>query len=373
MPRRSTVKRIGCVVLAAILAALPSSCGLNDEVDISEAALPEVTELAQISVAPAVEIPAETTAEAMPAGILPRTLQLSFLGDCMLSTLNGANDEGTLNWYAQNYPESYFFAGALPYTATDDITIANCETVLSDADHGKIAKEGERVFWFRGHAKNAEIFRQGSVEAVSLDNNHTGDYGDDGYADTVAAIENAGIMWGGAEKTLYLEKNGVKVAIICHKMFRKDYEYIIMQRLEEAKAVTDVQIIFFHGGTEYSHTVDEWMPQSCHNLIDNGADLIVGCHTHCLRPVEEYKGVNIAYSIGNFCYGGNRMPENRTVIYQQTFTFDDDNNIVSSQDNIVPFYVYTGASSNWQPAPIYNEDEKQRVLDFMYGKIDSPL
>lgn len=332
----------------------------------------EVVEFPIITIAPA----AEPTTEAPVTELQekpPAELTFSFLGDCMLATLNGAEDKGSFNWYAQNYPASYFFAGTLPYTATDDITIANCETVLSDIDYGRIGKEGERTFWFRGDSKNADIFKYGSVEVVSMDNNHTGDYGDDGYDATIQSLEQAGIRWGGAEKNLYLEKNGIKTAIICCKMFRKDYYYIISERLEEAKQQSDIQIIFFHGGTEYSHTPDDWMPETTHKLVDEGADLIVGCHTHCLRPMENYNGVNIVYSIGNFCYGGNRLPENRTVIYQEKFTFAEDKSILSNEEKIIPFYVYTGTSNNWQPSVIRDEAEKQRVLDFMYGTADSPL
>ena len=66
--------------------------------------------------------------------------------------------------------------------------------------------------------------------------------------------------------------------------------------------------MYFHGGTEKEHVPDDWLVELCHKYADMGVDLIVGSHPHVLRPMEEYNGVDIIYSLGNFCYGGNRLP-----------------------------------------------------------------
>ena len=60
-----------------------------------------------------------------------------------------------------------------------------------------------------------------------------------------------------------------------------------------------------------------------HLAIDEGADLVCGHHPHVLQGIEEYKGKNIVYSLGNFCFGGNAYPSDMdTIIFQQTFTID---------------------------------------------------
>ena len=93
-----------------------------------------------------------------------------------------------------------------------------------------------------------------------------------------------------------------------------------------------------------------------------------------MQPREIYNGVEIIYSLGNFCYGGALKPENRTIIYQYTLTINPEGlGIENRSSNMIPCYVYTGNSNNYQPAPITNEAEKQKVLDFMNQKTDSPI
>ena len=82
--------------------------------------------------------------------------------------------------------------------------------------------------------------------------------------------------------------------------------------LEEANANSDYQVVYCHGGEEKVHAYEDWKQASCHNLVDHGADLVIGSHPHVLQPMETYNGVNIVYSLGNFIFGGNNYPENRT-------------------------------------------------------------
>ena len=101
---------------------------------------------------------------------------------------------------------------------------------------------------------------------------------------------------------------------------------------------------------------------------------MIGSHPHVLQPREVYNGVDIVYSIGNFCYAGNRYPENRTVIYQMELTINGDLTLQSAQSTILPCYVYTGDANNYQPAVVEdNEDIKNKIMDFMDGKIESPV
>ena len=106
--------------------------------------------------------------------------------------------------------------------------------------------------------------------------------------------------------------------------------------------------------------------------MDNGADLVIGNHPHVLQPMENYNGVDIVYSMGNFCFGGNRRPENRTIIYQINLVIED-GKLVSKSSEIIPCYVYTGDSNNYCPKIIEDENIKQKVIDFMNWKIKSPI
>ena len=103
-----------------------------------------------------------------------------------------------------------------------------------------------------------------------------------------------------------------------------------------------------------------------------GADLVLGNHPHVLQPRELYKDKEILYSLGNFCFGGNRKPENRTIIYQLILSIQD-GVLAGTASEIIPCYVHTGGTvNNYCPAPITDEAQAQRVLDFLDGRITSP-
>ena len=103
----------------------------------------------------------------------------------------------------------------------------------------------------------------------------------------------------------------------------------------------------------------------------NGADLVLGNHPHVLQPREVYQGTEIVYSLGNFCFGGSRNPKNRTIIYQLILCIED-GKLVDTASEMIPCYVYTGSVNNYCPAPITDEEQCRRVLDFMNGKAKLP-
>lgn len=308
------------------------------------------------------------------SGSLPSltSVSVTFVGDCVLaSNINDTREDSFIK-YADVQEQSYFFVKAVPCYADSDFVMASCETVLSDRVLFRTEKEGE-AFWFKSPASYAGIFSAGCIDAVSLANNHTYDYGTEGYEDTAAALTSAGIAWGDIDRPVYFEKNGIKVAVVCAKLFSKNADADITSAIEEVLPESDIQILFFHGGEEYEHVPEDWMKELCHKYADMGVDLVVGSHPHVIRPMEEYNGVDIIYSIGNFCYGANRQPENRTVVLTETFYFNEDGEYEGAEEEITPFYVYTGDHSNWQPAPVTDPMEISRTMSFLSGGSDKPV
>lgn len=305
-------------------------------------------------------------------------INLSFLGDCTLGTQHGDDtDKKRFNYYALNNDKSYFFQGALPYISVDDFTIANCETVFTDSQLTERDKGYTPAFWFRSRTENAYIFSENSIEAVSLANNHTNDFGEQGQIDTQKAIESTNYtQWGNDDKDIILEKDGVKIGLVCCSLWDGSYADNIISRIESLNSTTDIQVVFFHGGEEATHTAESWKIDACHRIVDSGADLIIGGHPHVLQPLETYNGVHIIYSIGNFVFGGNLNPENATIIYQESITYNTDTKqIENSEENIIPFYVYGGnGSNNYQPVPINPDNSRySQILGFIYGENNSPI
>lgn len=296
---------------------------------------------------------------------------MHFTGDVLLAENLDAGRSGGFNEYAARESADYFLKNAEPYFLNDDFTVVNLENVFSDRNLSP-AQKPLPAYWFKSNSANTEILTKSGVECVSVANNHTRDYGAEGFSDTISALESAGIEYGTESKTVYFEKNGFKTAVICCCMWNKDWANRIIKRIKEAEEQSDFQIVFFHGGKEAEHTPEQWKIDACHALVDNGADIVVGAHPHVLQRTESYNGAKIVYSLGNFCFGGNRSPENRTAVYRLTITVNSNDKSFSHSSAIIPFYVYTGNTNNYQPDVIKNPEEAQKVLDYMKGNRDRP-
>lgn len=332
------------------------------------------------------------------------TISMNFVGDLLLATNHAQTYENCFNQVADEQPPEYFLQNVSEIFLNDDITVGDCENVFSDSDSLYISDKGQaqaeadyaaacaaaeaagepmpedtfQAFWFKSKAANASIIKVGGIDIVSIDNNHINDYGQQGKEDTKLALEAAGVEWGNSTKTVYREVNGFRIAFIFGTMYGPGAESTMLSNLNAAQSESDYQVVYFHGGTESIHEPEGWKVASCHNLVDNGADLILGDHPHVLQPMEEYNGVYIVYSLGNLCFGGNKHPENRTIIFNQTLNITKDipsgtYTITNISYDITPCYVYTGDINNWQPAIIDDEADKQKVLDFMNGLTSSPL
>ena len=300
------------------------------------------------------------------------TIDISIAGDCMLATYMGGAGAGSFNACAGEREPSYFLEGVQSVFAEDDFTIVNLENVLTDNPLTEAEKDHDPAYWYKGPTSNKNILTAGSVEAVSLANNHAGDYGPQGRKDTIAAMESIQMPYGLNDRILYLEKGGFTVAVICHGLWNEGQANSIVRRISQASERSDYQIVYYHGGRERVHAPEEWKVRASRKLVDAGADLVIGNHPHVLQPEEVYNGVHIVYSIGNFCYGGSKKPENRTIIYKLLLTVEG-HQVLSQETSVIPCYVYTGSANNYQPALIENEEERQKVLDFMSWNRESPL
>lgn len=301
-----------------------------------------------------------------------KTVTMSFVGDCTLGSQKGESGQYTFNGYARSNPPEYFFEKVEPILAQDDFTVVNCETVLSDRDLPYADKGSDGAFYFLGPASNAEILSAGSVEIAGFSNNHMRDYGAAGVSDTVAALEDAGLTVARHQEPLYVEKNGLTIGILACRISYGGQQKELYSQLAEMTANSDFQIVYPHGGGEGTHVIDGWRRDAYHDLIDRGADLIVASHPHVLQPIERYNGGTIVFSVGNFCYGGAKHPENRTAIYRCTLTWTGDG--VELTDSVIPCYVYTGSINNYQPCPVEESDPVyQKIVEYMYGQRDSVM
>lgn len=297
----------------------------------------------------------------------PVSLTLSVVGDCTLGTDETFDYDTSLNAYYENYGADYFLQNVKDIFSADDLTIANFEGTLTDSDERE-----DKTFAFKAPASYASILTGGSVEAVNTANNHSHDYGEQSFNDTLAALDDAGIVHFGYDETAVMDVKGIKVGLVgIYELYdHLEREQQLKDNIAKVKADgAQLIVVIFHWGNETETVPDSNQTTLGRIAIDEGADLVCGHHPHVLQGIETYKGRNIVYSLGNFCFGGNSSPSDMdTMIYQQTFTIDADGVKKDNVTNIIPCSISSAAYdgyNNYQPTPAEG-DEATRIL----GKIN---
>ena len=185
----------------------------------------------------------------------------------------------------------------------DDLSVINFEGVLKDDTRDR---QAGRQHWFRGPTDFAQVLTQGSIELAGLANNHVSDYGAAGRKSTRQALEAAGIPNFGYGRLHIFEKDGIRVGFggIRETTYKQD-RGIPAREIAELKTQGARFIVYTcHFGEEYQ-PVNDLQREMARAVIDAGADIVVGAHSHTVQGIERYKQGLIVYSLGNFVFGGN--------------------------------------------------------------------
>ena len=284
-----------------------------------------------------------------------KTITVSTLGDCTLGTDANFSTANSFNAYDEANGHDYFFKNVKSILEEDDVTFANLEGTFTTSNDRQ-----DKQYAFKGDPDYTEILTDGSVEVVTLANNHSGDYGEQGLADTETALEEAGIDYCIGDTITVKEVNGVKIAFIgiFVNYGTDDSENQLRSDIENAKKQgAELIITAFHWGSEKATQPDETQQSLAHIAIDCGADLVVGHHPHVLQGIEKYNGKYIAYSLGNFCFGGNSNPSDMdTMIFRQTFTISGDGAAEDDDVTVIPCSISSDQGyNNYQPTPAEGE------------------
>ena len=293
------------------------------------------------------------------------TITISAAGDCTLGTDEGFNYKRSFKGkYDAVQDPAYFFQNVQPVFAQDDLTIVNMEGTLTE----ETTREPKQ-FAFKGDAEYAKILTAGAVEAANLANNHSFDYGKKSYEDTITALEAEGISSFGYERTAVMDIKGVKVGLagVYELAEHIDCKQDLLDNIASLKEQgAQIIIVSFHWGQEKENVPSDVQVELAHAAVDNGADLVLGHHPHVLQGIEEYKGKNIVYSLGNFCFGGSSAPSDMdTMIFQQTFIVKDGKLQEDNVTNILPCKIssaYEEGYNNYQPI-LAEGDQKEKIFE----------
>ncbi len=348
----------GCLVAAfviiAVVVAVAGAGGSSQSPSQSHPQSP--SETSEVD-APA---DADAPAEADPTGD-SRHVTLTFAGDCTLGTDEEFDYSTSFNAaYEDADDPSWFFADVAGVFADDDLTVVNMEGTLTTSDERE-----DKTYAFKGDAEYAQVLVDGDVEAASLANNHSFDYGEQSYDDTIEALEDAGIETFGYDRIAYFDVGEVKVALIgTYELdLGLDVEDEMLANIQEAQeAGAQIIAVYVHWGVEYEYVPNDTQIELAHAAVDAGATVVVGSHPHVLQGYEKYHGRYIIYSLGNFCFGGNSNPSDKDcLVFQQTFTVDGDD--VADDDDIdviACLLSSTSSTNNYQPTLAEGTD-KERI------------
>lgn len=290
------------------------------------------------------------------------TITISAAGDVTLGRDSEYGYTGSFDHELelQDNDYSYFFRNVKDVFEADDITLVNLETTLTSA-----TKKADKSFRFKADPSYVEILKEGSIEAVSIANNHSRDYLEEGYQDTINTLEDADVGYFGYEHKYLEDIRGIKVGLAGF-YFMKETEELkenIKTSIEDLRNEgADIVILMCHWGIEKDNYPNSIQRNIAHYSIDKGADLVLGTHPHVLQGVEEYKGKNIVYSLANFSFGGNKNPfDYDTMIYVHKFNFKN-GELISEENEVIPCSISSVSNrNNYQPT-ILEGEEKERVL-----------
>ena len=298
----------------------------------------------------------------------PTSVRVTLVGDCTLGTDENFDYSTSVNAFFENYGADYFLQNVRSIFEQDDLTIVNFEGTLTTSE-----ERCENLYAFKGDPSFVSILSGSSVEAATIANNHSHDYGEQGFEDTKNNLTNAGITPFGYDTTAVVDANGVKVGLVgIYELYdHLEREQQLKDNIAKVKQDgAQLIIVVFHWGNEKETSPDSNEITLGHMAIDEGAHLVVGHHPHVIQPVEKYKGRYIAYSLANFCFGGNSYPSDMdTYIFQQTFTVTGDEVAQDDNINIIPCRVSSEYDyNNYQPTPAEG-DEAQRILE----RVNAPI
>lgn len=227
-------------------------------------------------------------------------------------------------WYPDIVPDvhdhAWPFARLEGLFRSADLVMVNCEAAITRAE-----KREPKQFNFKMDPDLVSVFPKSGISLVTLANNHVYDYGAEGLRDTLASLDRVGVGHVGAGMTLAEARKpvirdikGKRFAFLGYGNYSAAtekspgtayrYPEHVVEDIRLAKqSGADIVVINFHWGIERATEPTERDRALAHLAIDNGADVIVGHHPHVLQPVEIYRGKVIAYSLGNFVFGGNRQ------------------------------------------------------------------
>lgn len=225
-----------------------------------------------------------------------------------------------LKEYIKNHGARYPFSRLKDTIETYDIAFANLESAISKKGSPLWAKK----FMFRISPDAADCLKYSGLDVMSVANNHTMDFGEEAFIDTIEALETMDMTYVGGGRdgdrafmpaTFSLGTTTIHFLAYSDwvsKPKKADEGKAGINPLEIDRVVEDIKkykkpgtvvIVSAHWGLQHVEIPKFQQVRKAHKMINAGADAVIGHHSHCPQSVEVYKGRPIFYSLGNFVFG----------------------------------------------------------------------
>jgi len=250
----------------------------------------------------------------------------------------------------------------------DDLTIVNFEGTLTNSTYVPSSKR-ENQFLFSAPPEYVSMLTENGIESVSLENNHVLDHGQEVWDETKQHLTDAGVIWSGDGQLGVIKVKGIEIAMLsylCIDRYSQLWDKVPAD-IAAAKAQYPIVIVNFHWGNEKEYSPTNNQVKMGRLAVDSGADLVLGHHSHRIQPIEEYKGVYICYSLGNFCFAGHSNPDDKSsMLFQTRFRIREGENgqeITNEGFRIIPIRISSRTERNdFIPTPYTNESSIDSVI-----------
>lgn len=269
----------------------------------------------------------------------PQVISIAAAGDIMLA-------RGVENLLIKEEKPEAVFTDATPVLQNNDITIGNLEGVVTN-----LSLKTPKTYNFKFKKEALPYLKKAGFDYLMLTNNHSYDYGEAGFKDTLKAVKEAGFATSGAgyskteaEKFYRVKIKGKDISILsvgAYPVERSGFNGEkqasatdkragilwksdkVLQMVKEEKATGAIVIVNVHAGSEYVKKPNSTQTTFYKQLCECGADVVFGSHPHILQPVEKYNNSLIVWSLGNFVFPGmDEMPgATDTMIIRTGFVY----------------------------------------------------
>ena len=292
------------------------------------------------------------------------TITISMVGDIFM--------DGSIRGLIDRNGTDYPWEMVKEYFQKDDLSIGNLETSITTRGE----KWEDKLYNFRSDPKNLSAMKDAGLDVVNLANNHTLDYGYEGFIDILDYLDRYGIkrIGGGrnkeeALKGAIVEIKGVKIGLLGFSRVVPHVDWYatskrpgivgaydvhinqVIDRVVEMKKDVDILILSIHWGEEGSSIPRQKEIDLARKLIDNGVDIIMGHHPHVLQGIEIYKGRPIFYSLGNFIFSSKSDITRETMIAQ----------VVLKDKIIDKIHIIPCTIENGRPIPVSKENLVEKL------------